>query len=299
MFYTSATKNAAFYQQNVKSFIIDPLGDSDQRGMRTVIKRMTGLQSLICLRGCGALDALLDSCQISQRIVIGSGKGGPIAPGSGEDIDDTYPYKNLRELGLPSNIFFTHTITFNHRIFQDLTHLIFAFFSPDPAYESLWHLSNLTHLAFKTMGVIDLEDCVALLLGVFPPSLRVIIFGCVNGYNEDFDLMTFESEYILPSFPFEAWCDEHPLLSYYSNAELDELHLITRMTIGNVDPRIVVGSGFQLAPGHLFRDDVVPLPGTCYWEPEYWSIAEGIIERRRSYTEADIISNLSRHNRAC
>lgn len=252
------------------------------------------------------LDALLDSCSKQLNIRTSSGVDDCQAfSGTGSrdgEPCDPYAHKHLRQLGLDSFLFFDHDLTFTHRIFRDLTHLILDFFYIDLPWDTLRNLSSLTHLAFNCIDdseQVGLEYCVTLLLDACPANLLVLIVKCIHFGNEDFDLIDSEQDYIIPKLPFETWNRHHPMLDYYSSTELDELHLIARMALGRVDPRLVVGCVTRLPENHLFQNEVIQLSLIQDWDEGlssgggHWSIAESIIEKRRGRTDNPVVSWLS------
>lgn len=92
---------------------------------------------------------------------------------------------------------------------------------------------------------------------------------------------------IIPELPVEDWGQYCTDLPQNSKVSLSELHLMWRMALGLLDPRIVVASCITLPSDLVFRDEVIDHFSEYYqfgsvMKKDRWSVAEEIVKKRRS-----------------
>jgi hypothetical protein len=211
--------------------------------------------------------------------------------------EDTYRYKSIRHLSLLGAYLYT-SVTFRHRAFRDITHLD-IYFQEDMAWGTLYHLRSLTHLALDMVECSFLpqlppqnfESCVSRIVTVCPLTVQALIICCIDEHNENLDLLDFIRSGSEPDATDGGGTTRIPS-SVASNPKdmqqipLHHLQFLSRLALGKVDPRIVVGSAVELHNNHTFRNDVVyinyrhPVHRSSGHDGMRWDEAEQIIKRR-------------------
>lgn len=185
----------------------------------------------------------------------------PYRPWGTMSSNDAYPFESLRHLSLDSQCLGS-SITFKHRAFRDITHMDMYFNERTP-WESLRHAQALTHLTLDMIyyrsppfSTPELESWVTILVKACPPNVQMFVLGCIDKHNEDFDLVDFRrsdsgaDDGRMPSSAVSRSKD-------YRRIRADNLHFLSRLALGKVDPRVVVGSATVLHKDHTFQNNVV------------------------------------------
>lgn len=179
------------------------------------------------------------------------------------------------------------------------------YFYPKVDWEALHHLHNLTHISFNDM-VSSLrhpssrtwDNWMTRLLNACPPSVQVVIFGCIDSYNYNFYMMGGDEEY-LPGRMVVELCEfvtgNGPRNKPGNHSKY---HAISRLIAGWVHSRAVaacLGHG-DLPKDHIFYDRILvgsnspfgPVFHVDDWAHtgdgpvrDCWSTAEDLIERRK------------------
>jgi hypothetical protein len=235
------------------------------------------------------------------------------------DGEGDFPYTHLRRVSFCASLLVQRGITFTHRAFRDLTHMDILVDSAAD-WESLNSLDNLTHVSLDMvtdlplLSTKEVQSWFSRFTTAFPSSLKVVILAVVQSCNTDFDLWDSEGDYLYPGWPPpeakfatpECESDFTPWLKSRSKNEVDvdleTLHPIAQLAFGKVDPRAVPAAvACDLPPNQIFRDLLVYFnwpdnrldwDGTAHWHRDCWSVAEDIIERRKTLTWAELAAQM-------
>lgn len=271
--------------------------------LTAILQALTGLRSLACWDttwGKRAMNIVLESAKTRKG-------------------EDAFPYTQLRRLSFSASLLTERRIDFTHRAFRDITHMD-IYFDPAANWESLQSLTNLSHLSLDmvtdlpTPGSDELLYWFSRVLDACLSTVKVVIFGVVNDYNADFDLVDAEGDYLPPGWPpsdfsssaletegWAAWLTSES--KCHDDVDLEILHPIAQLAFGKIDPRAVPGAVTdELPPNQLFRDLLVYFvwpdnrldwDGSAYWHRDCWMVAEDIIEKRKGLTYAKLVSRMS------
>ncbi len=228
---------------------------------------------------------------------------------------DLFPYTDLRRLSFSATLLVERGITFTHRAFRDITHMD-IYFNPVANWESLQFIQNLTHLSIDMVTDLPQPISVELLfwfrrvLDACPPSVKIVIFGIVDDFNADFDLIDSDGDYLPPGWPpcdpgpeVEGWTNW--LLSEthcHDNVDFDILHPIAQLAFGKVDPRAVAAAVTDnLPPNQLFKnllvyfvwpDNRLDWDWTVPNHRDCWAVAEDIVEKRKGLTYSKLVNQM-------
>ncbi len=239
-------KDSAFYRQHVKGVYVHTYADSPL--LAAMISEMTGIESLsLAERNAGeaALRRILRSCP-------GTDSWHDIHP-KRKRTKEAFPFTKLRRLSFSSLLLESFIIPkvkpiLTHPFFKDLTHIDVVHFSHFASWEDLCHCHSLTHLCFNDMASSlhhpssrIWDSWITRLLEACPPSVKVVIFGCVDSYNCAFYELDGDEQEL------DAWMVDQlsELMRGRSRTKMPEYrfkyHAISRLTAGWMDPRAVAG----------------------------------------------------------
>lgn len=261
------SKDNAFYRKHVKGLFVPVHTDSSL--MAEMISKMTGLESLsLTERNSGE-----NTLRLVLRTCSGTGFRKGMTRPREEGAEETSPFVNLRRLSFSSFLLEDFVIPkakqaiLTHPFFKDLTHIDIVHFSRFCNWEDLRHCQNLTHLCFNDMASSLRHPpsrvwgtWITRLLKACPPSVKVVIFACVDSYNCAFyeldgDELELDAWMLVEFSEFMRGRSTSERLEHHFR-----YHTISRLMAGWIDPRAVAGrptNHCDLPADYLFSDSIV------------------------------------------